>query len=984
MTFPASKKQLLINHNQKHYRAYTLNDDEHMILQKISIFPWIAGTRQLEHYSKKIIKPKTGSDHLGPHIKFILKNESPHTVIWQTRPKTLKKAVRWGIVKAHSITAKVIAALGQYHVIAHERIAKGMVSNAQAMKINLLDLYQDRFEALQALESMVNKTNDATDYQASFASYIQQLTTISNQFDTKFSNRTEAGFNADTKEKILNDIRADIDRAEAYLAEIKPATNLHLHNSARGTASIMTFVQQQMIHGLYELQSINQDMTYSNQRYFALTRGELNDYIENARKEIDNHEPDPCNTVTDAHHGFYSTTNDALISYDFSDDELTPTHERLTLLAISFIEEWDKVVYSETELPVVYNASNEKETLDIISSTRWKQHRTLRVRLISLALYLSNMFKSMLFPTIPWEEEAWSNPDFHLFATKLREHAKPNEPLWKKPARLFMTVFYSIKDLFYGIHDAGSKLSVMMPSNILNDWESSKTTPSLEETLKEAMLAFENIESIEKERLKELMPSILKSSTDEVIQGLPNLARVEYMLTAGEQNDILTALARGMSGFTDFMSHHLYAKDPLGGLLFTSAYATGVAAMFYPTFTSSILGDTYVTHFSDFAHWFASSQHAATMSASLAQGNASAIVWDSLMHGPSGVGMKTLHEIGENPLTAAVFLSALYGLGYFVVNGVDGKGIPWLSNHCQAQLGTKPYLAYPGISLKLGVGLHEAFKTQKNMAINAISESNSLTGPFNKRIALTHFLSTNMHRLPQLSHALLFKISRHIQSTYEEEDSASLKTLLYPVQHPSIAFQFISIPLSYVPAVLRLGASLLLSLAAFSKGHAHPEEPIKRASSTLFSMIKKDLSRLIVLTYQLLHLPYQIASTLLKTIAMLTSMLIGRVAGLVNVQPAHSIYKSFTVTHTFFKSVTEFFYPGHALKQVTVAHPNHTFLKLNESYRRMIEKMPTDSLYPIHKKTNSTQVIGEPAEDNQQDAQSSRSASSFAYAINKV
>ena len=809
MGFADSAKQVLTRYNQRQYRAFTLNDDKDLILPQISLIPWVSTSNQLDYYSKQILTPNGYSAEDNPHIKFITKGGSPHAFLWKTKAETLKKAVRWGIVQTHSVTAQVIAALGQYRVLAHERVAKGMVSNAQAIKLKLLDLFQDRFEALEAMESMVNKENTLQQYHAVIDQYIQKLTQIHADLESYFSETLETGFNSDTKQKISDDLDADIARAKAYRASIDEK-NLRAHNRNRGPTAIMTFVQQQMIYGLYELQGINQDLSYSKQHYFALTRGELNDYIENARKVIDDFQTDPRNAVTAAHHGCYSTQGNALISYDFSETQLTPERERSILLGISFIEGWDTLKNTKDGLPEVHN-QNGFEPLDTIAATRWKQHRHFRLFLKSYGFYFLNIIKGLFIATHPQEEESWKNPKFHLFATELRQHAKLNEPLWKKPAQFFKNIIYAVRDLFNGVRDVGTEISARMPVDILNDWQSSKMIPSWDDIVNEAEKEFRHIKSLEKERLDSALPDPLKNVHELTITKNNELAHVEYALTTGEQNDILTSIAKGLNGFTDFIFHHLYAKDPIGGVLFTGTYAVGIGAIFNPSMTAALCGSSYVRIFSEYAHSIAASNWAAALSASITQAEIVALGWDGLMHGPSGIAMKTLHKIGEDPLTTATFCAAIYGLGYVLVNGINGYDIPGLSKHFKKELGSKPELAYPGIGVKTAILLHEALKTdapepfqhpllaQNNDGTKA-SPNEKLLDQFN----LAHWLSTNAPLLPKLPPKLLFAISRHMALVFDKEDAGSLQKLLYPDAYSSMAFKLISGPLSYIPSVLRL------------------------------------------------------------------------------------------------------------------------------------------------------------------------------------
>lgn len=941
-----SAKTLLAEYNQRHYRAFTLNSFEVLTLPEISVVPWVGASKRRDFFEKKISHPK--SDH---HVKFITKNREPEAFLWQTNAEQLKKAVRWGIVRTHSITAKVISALGEYRVVAHERVAKGMVSNSQAVKLKLLELFQDRFEALQEIESLVNKQNTITDYKEAIGRYIQNLDAIYKKLDSYFCEVTPAGLDKNTIVQIKGDIRADINRADAYLTSVKDNDkSLLTHSNARGQDSIVEFVKQQMIHGLYELQGINQDISYSKQRYFALTRGDMNDVIENARKEIDDHQADARNAVRATHHGLYSANNDALLTYDFSADELTPAREREVLLAISFIEGWDKLQNTENAPPAVSNESG-TEILDTIAATRWKNHRTVKALFKSVGYFILNIFKGVFVSTHPWEEESWNNGTFHLVAAELRAHARPNEPMWWKPVRFFMKIAYAMMDVFQGVRDFGTGLVFRMPADVFNDWESSQSLPPLVDTLTAASDEINRNKIIEQNHLKEILRRCGYSSLEETLPTKSKLASVEYALSAGEQNDVLTSIARGLNEFGSFFSHNIYAKDPMGGLLFTAAYAVGVGAIFMPNFTSSILGARYVELFSDFSYTMGSSQIAAAIAGGTTQAEIFAAGWDGLMHGPSGITMNTVYQFGEDPLSFGAYFAAAFGLGYMLANGIAGYQIPWLSEYLKADLGSVPETAYPFIGAKLAVLFYEALKTdppenqpQVEFSVTPgtqmdISHAVKAMQYTIDRFVIAHWLSTNADILPKLQPRQLVAISRQVETYFSKEESESLRQLLYPETHSSIAFQLFAIPLAYVPAILRFGVSFLVSLVAFGSTAPYPWEPIRRAAAQLLDQAKKDTSRLLAFSNYMIYLPYTLISSLLKITAYIATMTIGRVAGLFEAKPAHSMHKGLALLHAFFRHIGEFLYPASLLKSVAVAHPTHTIIEVEESYVKLIQRI---------------------------------------------
>ncbi|MCL9685509.1 hypothetical protein [Legionella maioricensis] len=940
-----SAKTLLSQYNSKQHRLFTLNDDEELSLTVISSVPGVGASQRKDIYRKKISHPDSDQ-----HVKFITRNGEAHSFVWQTNPQQLKNAVRWGIIKTHSITSKVISALGNYRVVAHERIAKGMISNSQTVKLKLLDLYQDRFEALHDLESMVNKVNSLADYESEFKSYIQKLEHIKANLSTDFADvLNQGGLDLKTIEHIKKDLETDIDRANSYLDLLRNNPNLSSYNEARGKNSILEFVKSQMMHGLYELQGINQDLTYSTKRSFALTRGEFNDFIEDARKEIDDQQADMRNAVTEKHHGLFTKEGETLVSYDFSKDGLSPKREREVLLAISFIEGWDKV---DTKSLTVSNQSG-SESLDVISATRWKNHRNFIAFAKSMGFYVLNFFKSIILPTKTWEEEAWSNKNFHLVAKTLRENVTPNEPMWQKPIRLVKQFGYALVDLYNGIRDFGAELTIKLPEDMLNDWDSCNELVPLKEVFEGSENEIATIKATEEERLKEILRRCnIDSSAEIPSKQTSRLATVEYALTAGEQNDILTVMARGLNEFASVFSHNLYAKDPVGGLVFTAAFAVGAGAIYLPTATASVFGSAYVNWFTQFSYSVGSSKMAAVISGGSTQAQLFATGWDGLMHGPSGLATNALYQLGEDPLTVGAYLATATAIGYVLVNGIAGYSIPLLSDFLKEDLGTSPESSYPFIGAKVAILLYEALIIHKEehfqqpeLLAELIAKAHSLKSdvPAEQKVIdrfiLASWISMNAENIPKLNAKLKFDLSRQINALFDEDQSKSLNKILYPESHHSIAYQIFAIPLSYIPAVLRFATSFLLSAFALGSGKSHPVEPIKRASIDLYDKITRDLSRLLVFSTHLLYLAYTGLSVLVKPLAYVLGMMFGRVAALFDVKPGHAMHGAFAGVHTFFRSVGEFLYPNQILKSITVAHPSHTVNETDGSYKKLLTQM---------------------------------------------
>ncbi|ASQ46899.1 hypothetical protein [Legionella clemsonensis] len=947
-----SAKKLLVKYNQRQYQEFLTDEATVLYLPAVSAVPWIgaADRDRVDVYEKAPYK-------FGEHqVNFISKNGEPYSFQWQTNAQRLKQAVRWGIVRTESITGKVIAALGNYRITAHERVAKGMISNTQRLKLQLLDHYQQRFEALQELESLVNKENSLATYSAAIEGYIQQLVTIRSKLEGEFSDTQLLALTPEAIRQLHQDIAEDIAKAECYLRAMteKVLNNpqaLRDYNRARGENSILHFIKQQMSDNLYQMQGINQDISYSKKRHFALTRGSLNDCIEDARREIEEHKADPRNAITAEHHGLYTSENGS-VTYDFGRDNLTPARQRQVLLGISFIEGWD-TVDDESEKPIVKNQFG-SEPLSVIAATNWQLHRNFGSAIKSAAFFVVNIFKGMLTYTHPWEEEAWENQQFHLIAKILREKASLNEPLLLKPIKFIKALMYALKDCFRGIRNLGTDL-FHIPELIFDDWKASKPLKDFDTVIKDAEKSLAWINEKEAERLQYILGSFSSLKNDAKPVSL--LAKTDYPLTAGEQNDILTAMVRGFDGFVSVFTHNIYAKDPVAGLIFTTAYAAGAAVIFYPALSSVVFGTGYVNWLTNFSYSMGSGKLAAALAGGSTQAQVFATGWDTAIHGPNGAGVTVAMQIAEDPLTYGSYFALAYGLGYVLVNGINGHKIPVLSDILHEDLGSTPEASYPFIGGKFALAGYELFHRDSKEELHPVHIK--FNGTEHKdypkyliksneqvitRFLFARWLAIHAETLPKLESTILFEIERHLDRLFSAEDAASLKKILYPEKEPTIAFQLFSIPLTYIPAICRFCFAFILSPLAWYMGNPEPAQPIKRASSDLYAKISKDLNRLLIAGSQLMYGCFKVLASPIKALAFTTNMLISRIAALADWLPAHSIHQYFARIHSFFNNLGEWMYPARATKSVIFAHPVHTIKAVEHSYKRMLEQLETTPL----------------------------------------
>lgn len=932
MVHSVSAKELLSEYNQEEYRKFLINNAVSLSLVDISPVPGIGASKRRTFFQKIISHPD--STH---QVKFIFRNGSPSSLLWQTDAGTLKKAVRWGVINTHAITSRVVAKLGEYRLFCVEGMVKGMISNSHEVKWRLLDHYQDRCEALQELETLINRGVSLHGLEKYINRYIDKIGLIESQLAGYFSGIKE--MDEELHSKLKDEITKDKQRALAFLQHIKATGKEQNTTCARGTYSLLLFIKNQMIFGLYGLQGLNQDLSFDNKRPFALTRGRLNDCIENARKEIEDFQPHLMNAITPKHQGFYAENENDIITYDFAEDNLSPDQEQRFLQAISFIEEWDKLKI-EGGKATVSNETGEAP-LDTIRATRWQSHRNFSAFVKSIKSYLFNIILGLFYETYPKQEETWKNSGFHLFSKKLSSDLRPNEPLWKKPLKFFNQIKNAIKDLFYGVEDFHDNLVIRMPEEVMNDWDASAPLVELDSVLNIISHDLKTTKQKEQQRLQKLLAECAYTPLSEGLESNSKLAGVEYPICSDVDNDPLLTAGKGLNSFATIF-FHTFAKDPFGCLVFSSGYALGAAAVFNPSATASLFGSRYVNWFNTFSYTMASSQSGAAIAGGSTQAQFLASIWDTAMHGPSGNTLNAFYKLGEDPFTFSAYVAVAYSLGYVLTNGVGGHPIPWLSEHLKQDLGSVPQVAYPFIGAKFAILLYEGLSAEipeKNYPVLAVDPSLVSTSVVVlTRLKLCNWLCQHAAHLSKADPKHLFILSRQIDNLFPEKEAKSLKQLLYPEVTHSIAFQVLSHPLSYIPALLRVVIAFPLAYMAHKQRREFPFAPLKRACAHLVEKLQKDSITLLLFVGSLVQLSYTVGAGLIKMVGFMAELTLARINSYYDKKKGHEDHQFFASVHVFIKTLGEVIFPYKAIKSVSVAHPKHTINEIESSYAMLIKQ----------------------------------------------
>jgi|GEM_PF-6415243 len=865
-----SERDLLAKDNRIKLRNFKLSAvGQPLEIRPLSILPWVTAQKTPVIYEKKNFKLPI-SNH---SIDIIKKNNKFHSFVWHTSPDNVRLAVRYGFVKCQSITGQVISALGEYHLIVQSRLKRKIISNRYSDKIALLENYQKRFEALQPLEMLVNRTDyTEAEFKKIFQEYYDQLT---DEQDRK--------------------------QADNFLRDF----NFSEAMRATGINSILTFVKKVMLTDLNRMQNQNQDLTYSRQRRFAATRGDLGSYITNAVKAIRDYNAPPHDAIYPEHHGDYRQHSDEIaFDSDFHCDSLSQAQR--ALLAVTFVEGLNDVELLR-KLPEVQE----------VSAPKWQMNGGINIAFKKAAAWLANLsikfaagfievpLTVVVEPLLFGRGHAFFVGMRKLATYEIKIDAKTpfkgqdilqeaeiiTESLGKRIRHFALVAFKNtFQDLVYGTRDIYKKFTIHLFDDIYDDYNAGKPTQvDLSKTIEACKAEFKIIDQHKQGIWRNYAKG--ESLTKE-IHG--KFATPSFLPSAGEFNDALNAGADGLDTFMEFFLHNIHRKHPFAGLLFTVVYVAGGLAVLAPQYVA-FLGAQYLAYSQAMGYSMSKGAFTAAVSSGVTQAQLAASTYEMVIHGHKSWWAKAAVELEKDPFTSLIYTSTAVGLGYLFVYQFN---ISWLKD----DMGTFPPTSLGFIAFKFGVLVHELlaehghvhledhealkelrayltelyrtkFKdatdetvaSEVEKALQQLLQADNLTKlhsqvetlklnnekTFNYFSGLSEeelnkiiqrnqgiqFLMNNKENLKYLSAQAKHQLVQQFKPFFSTEEIRALKQELYPEEPASILRTTLSIIIAYPAFLIRMGAALGSSLWHFNS------YPLQDAGTDFGYKILKDLVR---------------------------------------------------------------------------------------------------------------------------------------------
>lgn len=924
-----SNIELLRKYNKKLMIAFKLGQDQESKEQALFLPSLVPMVMKQAIYKKvtHVISPAEPAQGKRPAtIDIITKDGQFDSFSWHpSSPQKITAAVRWGIYKPHTVTGRVIAALGEYRVIQAERIAAGFISNRYVEKNILLDLYQDRCAALQKLESLVNQNLTKAEFFAVMKEYEQQLEKFKSELIIRFQHSHFAALDPDAMEMLMTSLDQDLQRTRL----LYHANKHSLNSAATGMNSLLTFVKTQMIYHLREMQNLNQNISYSWEENFAATRGDLNSCIEDAALVIENYTADPHHNLAAEHHGIFEKE----VVYDSSQQGLSPEEEQRALLAISFIEGVNTLDLTDPQRPTLKAAISKnglmweaKSLLKIKSMTKWGAagspltvlkkmgiwgvNVVIRLAVGALDIVTLGLFKSI--SKLATTEFHVGNPD----APKLNAIEKIRAAAYRPLVSLGMRLRHFLYNLFQnivmdplkGLRDIKHEMTVDLASKIIDDLQEGqeKNIPDPLAVVAAEIMEIAQLKKTQTAQLVDEYNKILKAgknpalnlpSPDELNAKLHALtekfAMPDYIPTAGDWNDILNAAVHGGDKFLELFMHHIYAKHPFGGLLFSLFFAAGGFAVLTPQLVA-FLGSTHIAILQKIAAGMAEGKLGGAIAVGSTYAEIAAPIWELLLHGPKSWVAQGLSRFEQDPAKGSVFIAAAIGFGGLMAYGIY---IPGITHALQNDMGTFPPAALFFAGAKLGLLLVEMLHEPENAELlhsaRAYKLKEFLTEHYRKvypqkadvsedvtnmmaqllnantlkelkqvcakhpglkvlstmqeheyaaefeKLKLTAFLQEHREHLAHLSSEKKRLLTKQIEKHFNRHETAALTKDIYLEKKRSILRTTLNILVSYPIGIIRILA------AALSLFLLNPY-PLKRAILAFGEQMAKDLTRVMV------------------------------------------------------------------------------------------------------------------------------------------
>ncbi len=826
-------------------------------------------------------------------LHYIKKDGVSQGFVWHANKDALLQALTYGLIPVESAGAKAISTLGQYRQkVLHRAYSRGIISNKNQQKLALLDMTQANLIALLPLEQLANTLNSAVDLSANelnsekkrIKSKLKEARNLLKLQKREISTRLSSLYDYDKKaaDKMTDHYKRQIGIIEGLMTATEHADLKKIKTMMKptGADSIMTVSKTMCMATALKAQELNQNISYSR-RQGSLLRGDFNCVLEDALKELRDHQADPHNPVLPEHQGCFASNG--RVAIDFS--HLANNKEVAAATLQSLLEIDGQGLLANTSEGILKKTRFTKWQTNAGAGFLFKRMAAGLINvvigmLVGLIVDLPLGFTSGLLTAgkykmpslaaylkIEVDMGAPENPKFNELYQKLSIKTFFAGSVIGQKVGQFLSMRFI--DIYKGIRETITNLKVKGFDELIVDFRTGAWAGNYGKTNKQQdvlnhlsiqMTKAQDqytkiIDSIKLKEAKILTPQAGKSPRVEYSSS--QLGAVPYTLGSGEWEDIFNAAASGVIAVNDTFVHHVHAKHPFTGLIFSSSYLAGGMAVLAPGIMS-FLPSSYVK----LAHTlrFFLSNGSLTedaISFGFSQAKLFSAAFEAGLHGGDSWFAKGVKEFEKNPASTMLLATLALGSGY--VNELDIpvyteimqelQTVDWTSIEGKISLmaidllipkDANPEqdfrasrnallqelrLQLPRLNEDQIQGMVNQIVDNKNIQTNVLDQvhqfKNALTdlsrldeeeeGQVNQeilRLGFISLLSTNHDSLADLDAKTkrdILLLARHLFEGITDKSSMlrGLQNILYPPTHLSIFATTFTIITNYIPLTLR-------------------------------------------------------------------------------------------------------------------------------------------------------------------------------------
>ncbi|QDP71993.1 hypothetical protein FOG18_05105 [Legionella israelensis] len=735
-----NKKELAQQQQEARLAAFKKGTESHLEMATISSLPGILFSRKTVYYTKKEEK----LDRAGA-IHFIKKNGKTESFVWHATPHALKEATRYGLLPVESPTAKAIAALGQYRQrVLNRAYGRGIVSNKYKEKEELVNFAQNSMEALLNLERLVNTFNPSAGIEnekirikASIKKSIKELQQQKNSISdriylTKYDKEASKKISRFYEEKIniLQALQEEVEKSK------KPEKLKELLKPT-GSSSIMTLVKTMSMATILKMQELNQNITYSRSAK-SLLRGDLNNACEDALKELRDYEADPHNFILPEHQGLYPDNGDT-IAVDFGHLGHDEKKIKSTLQAILAID--------RTGIKLDFTSYDQR--LRQTRFTKWQTNGSAGFTIKRMAAGIANLITGTVFGLavdlpLGFLVSLLTLGKYKLpsLASQLTIKVDTGAPENKKIKDLYQHWSFTqysagailgqkigafigntFFDVFTGLRMSVQNMKWKGLDEFVTDFQTGfwggDHSKKSEDIISQAKNEFVRLREIRetflytiREKEQEVITEKPVNEASTITQSSRVLADVPYHLGSGEWQDIFNASCSGIKAVNDTFVHHIHAKHPFTGLIFTASYAAGGLAVLAPGLVS-FLPHSYIAFSQTLGNMMAKGNISSAIASGFTQAKLFSATFEAVLHGGDSWLATGAKQFEKNPANTLVYGALAVGLGYTLANVLD---VPFLSEYIKDDVGTAPYVGWAFAGGKIALLLVDLFEARESKA----------------------------------------------------------------------------------------------------------------------------------------------------------------------------------------------------------------------------------------------------------------------------